>query len=85
VIIGFDNKVLAGAWIPGQPENILRVIDLTRRLHIPLVWLVHCSGVKLPDQEKFYADRRGGGTCFFRHAEPEQAGIPTPASSATSR
>lgn len=76
VIIGFDNKVLAGAWIPGQPENILRVTDLAGRLHIPLVWLVHCSGVKLPDQEKFYADRRGGGTCFFRHAELEQAGIP---------
>ncbi len=76
VIIGFDNKVLAGAWIPGQAENILRVTNLAKRLHIPLVWLVNCSGVKLPDQEKFYADRRGSGTCFFRHAELEQAGIP---------
>ena len=62
VIIGFDNKVLAGAWIAGQPDNILRVTNLAKRLHIPLVWLVNCSGVKLPDQEKFYADRRGGGT-----------------------
>ena len=76
VIIGFDNKVLAGAWIAGQSENILRVTNLARRLHIPLVWLVHCSGVKLPEQEKFYADRRGGGTPFYRHAELEQAGIP---------
>jgi len=76
VIIGFDNKVLAGAWIPGQAENILRVTNLAKRLHIPLVWLVNCSGVKLPDQEKFYADRRGSGACFFRHAELEQAGIP---------
>jgi glutaconyl-CoA decarboxylase len=76
VIIGFDNKVLAGAWLPGQAENVLRVTDLAHRLHIPLVWLVNCSGVKLPDQEKFYADRRGSGTCFFRHAELEQAGIP---------
>jgi len=76
VVIGFDNKVLAGAWIAGQSENILRVTDLAKRLHIPLVWLVHCSGVKLPDQEKFYADRRGGGTPFFRHAELEQAGVP---------
>jgi len=76
VIIGFDNKVLAGAWIPGQAENILRVTHLAKRLNIPLVWLVNCSGVKLPDQEKFYADRRGSGTCFFRHAELEQAGIP---------
>jgi glutaconyl-CoA decarboxylase len=76
VIIGFDNKVLAGAWIAGQPENILRATNLAKRLHIPLVWLVNCSGVKLPDQEKFYADRRGSGTCFYRHAELEQAGIP---------
>ncbi|TAK51172.1 MAG: glutaconyl-CoA decarboxylase subunit alpha [Gammaproteobacteria bacterium] len=76
VIIGFDNKVLAGAWIAGQPDNILRVTDLAKRLHIPLVWLVNCSGVKLPDQEKFYAGRRGSGAPFFRHAELEQAGIP---------
>ena len=71
VIIGFDNKVLAGAWIAGQPDNILRVTNLAKRLHIPLVWLVNCSGVKLPDQEKFYADRRGS-----RHAvlPPRRAG-----------
>jgi glutaconyl-CoA decarboxylase len=76
VIIGFDNKTMAGAWIPGQSENILRVTDLSRRLNIPLVWLVNCSGVKLTEQEKFYPNRRGGGTTFFRHAELEQAGIP---------
>ena len=76
VVIGFDNKWLAGAWVPGQSENMLRVTNISRRLNIPLVWLVHCSGVQLPEQEKFYADRRGGGTCFFRHAELEQAGIP---------
>lgn len=76
VIIGFDNKVFAGAWVPGQYENILRVTDLSKRLNLPLVWLVNCSGVKLTEQEKFYADRRGGGTAFFRHAELEQLGIP---------
>ena len=76
VVIGFDNKVLAGAWLPGQSENILRCTDLARRLNIPLVWLVNCSGAKLTDQEKFYANRRGAGTPLFRHAELEQAGIP---------
>jgi len=76
VIIGFDNKVLAGAWLPGQSENILRVTDLSKRLNIPLVWLVNCSGAKLTEQEKFYANRRGAGTPFFRHAELEQLGIP---------
>ncbi len=76
VVIGFDNKVLAGAWIPGQADNILRVTDLSKRLHVPLVWLVNCSGVKLPEQEKVYANRRGNGTPFFRHAELEKLGIP---------
>ena len=51
VIIGFDNKVIAGAWLPGQSENILRATDLAARLNIPLVWLVNCSGAKLPEQE----------------------------------
>ena len=76
VIIGFDNKTMAGAWIPGQSENILRVTNLSKRLNIPLVWLVNCSGVKLPEQEKFYANRRGSGTPFYRHAELNQSGIP---------
>ena len=76
VIVGFDNKVMAGAWLPGQSENILRVTDLSKRLNIPLVWLVNCSGAKLTEQEKFYANRRGAGTPFFRHAELEQMGIP---------
>jgi glutaconyl-CoA decarboxylase len=76
VIIGFDNKVMAGAWLPGQAENIFRATNLSKRLNIPLIWLVNCSGVKLTEQEKFYADRRGGGTTFFRHAELEQMGIP---------
>ena len=76
VIIGFDNKVMAGAWLPGQSDNILRVTDLAKRLNIPLVWLVNCSGAKLPEQEKFYANRRGAGAPFYRHAELEQAGIP---------
>lgn len=76
VVIGFDNKYLAGAWVPGQPENILRVTDLAKRLNVPLVWVIHCSGAKLPEQEKFYPGRRGSGTPFFRHAELEQMGIP---------
>ena len=76
VLIGFDNKVLAGAWIAGQAENQLRVTDLAKRLRVPLVWLVNCSGVKLPEQDEVYADRRGNGATFFRHAELEKLGVP---------
>jgi glutaconyl-CoA decarboxylase len=76
VLIGFDNKVTVGAWIPGQPENNLRATDMAKILNIPIVWLVNCSGARLPEQHKFYANRRGSGTCFFRHAELETLGIP---------
>ncbi|MFV0439620.1 MAG: acyl-CoA carboxylase subunit beta [Desulfopila sp.] len=76
VIIGFDNKVMAGAWIAGQSENILMVTDMAKRLHVPLVWLTNCSGVKLMEQEAVYAGRRGSGTPFFRHADLNHLGIP---------
>ena len=66
VLIGFDNKVMAGAWISGQAENQLRITDLAIRLHIPLVWLVNCSGVKLTEQQEVYPDRRGGGALRVR-------------------
>src|SRR4030043_871308 len=48
--MGFDNKVMAGAWIAGQAENILRVTDISKRLQVPIVWLVYYSGVKIPDE-----------------------------------
>jgi glutaconyl-CoA decarboxylase len=76
VVVASDNKVLAGAWIRGQAENILRVTDLAKRLHIPLIWVLNCSGVKLTEQEEVYPDRRGGGTPFYRHSELNQLGIP---------
>jgi glutaconyl-CoA decarboxylase len=76
VVVGFDNKVMAGAWVAGQAENVLRATELAKRLRVPLVWLVNCSGVKLTEQQEVYPDRRGGGTTFFRHAELAKVGIP---------
>jgi glutaconyl-CoA decarboxylase subunit alpha len=76
VVIASNNQVMAGAWIPGQAENILRVTDLAKRLHIPLIWILNCSGVKLTEQEEVYPDRRGNGTPFYRHSELNQLGIP---------
>lgn len=76
LIIASDNKVLAGAWIPGQREHVFRAQDIAERLHIPLVWVLNCSGVKLTEQEKVYAGRRSGGRTFFRHSELIEKGIP---------
>jgi glutaconyl-CoA decarboxylase len=75
-IVVSDNKVLAGAWIPGQAEKIFRAQDVAERLRIPLVWVLNCSGVKLTQQEEVYAGRRLHGRTFFRHAELMRKGIP---------
>ena len=75
-IIASDNKVLAGAWIPGQREHVFRAQDMAELLRIPLVWVLNCSGVKLTEQEKVYAGRRSGGRIFFRHSELIRKGIP---------
>ena len=76
VIVASDNKKLAGAWIAGQADNLLRASDTAKCLNIPLVYLLNCSGVKLDEQEKVYPDRRLGGTPFYRNADLQQAGIP---------
>jgi len=76
VIIASNNKVLAGAWIKGQADNVLRVTDLAKRLRVPLIWILNCSGVKLTEQEEVYPNRRGNGTPFYRHSDLNQLGIP---------
>jgi len=76
IIIASNNKVMAGAWLSGQADNVLRVTDIAKMLHLPLVWVLNCSGVKLNEQEQIYPNRRGSGTPFFRHAELQKLGIP---------
>lgn len=76
VIVASDNKKIVGAWVAGQAENLLRASDTAKTLGIPLVYILNCSGVKLDEQEKVYANRRGGGTPFYRNAELQQLGIP---------
>lgn len=76
VIIASNNKVMAGAWLSGQSENVLRVTDIAKRLHLPLVWVLNCSGAKLMEQEKCFPNRRGSGAPFFRHMELEKLGVP---------
>jgi len=76
VIIASDNKKLAGAWVPGQADDLLRGSDTAKRLHIPLVYVLNCSGVKLDQQELVYPNRRGGGTPFYRNSDLNQIGVP---------
>ena len=76
VIVASDNKKLAGAWVPGQAENLLRASDTAKCLHIPLIYLLNCAGVKFDQQHLVYPNRRGGGAPFYRNAELAQLGIP---------
>lgn len=76
VIIASDNKKMAGAWVAGQADNLLRGSDTAKMLGIPLIYILNCSGVKLDEQEKVYPNRRGGGTPFYRNSELNQLGIP---------
>ena len=76
VIAASDNKKLAGAWVPGQSENLLRASDTAKCLHIPMIYLLNCAGVKFDQQELVYPNRRGGGAPFYRNAELAQLGLP---------
>ncbi|MCK4535112.1 MAG: glutaconyl-CoA decarboxylase subunit alpha, partial [Syntrophobacterales bacterium] len=38
MLIGFNNKWIAGAWIAGQANNNLRVTDIAKIMNLPLVW-----------------------------------------------
>lgn len=76
VIVASDNKKRAGAWVPGQAENLLRAADTAKILRIPLIYLLNCSGVQLDQQELLFPGRRGGGASFYHNAELAQMGIP---------
>ncbi len=76
MIVASDNKKIVGAWVAGQADDLLRASDTAKTLGIPLVYVLNCSGVKLDEQEKVYANRRGGGTPFYRNAQLQQLGIP---------
>jgi glutaconyl-CoA decarboxylase len=76
IVIASNNKVMAGAWLSGQADNVLRVTDIAKRLHLPLVWVLNCSGAKLNEQEQIFPNRRGSGAPFFRHAELQKLGVP---------
>ena len=77
VILASDSKKLAGALVPGQPENVQRALNTAKLLHIPVVHLLNCSGVKLDVQEQIYANRNGLGSAFYKNASLQQAGVPT--------
>ncbi|MDW7681597.1 MAG: carboxyl transferase domain-containing protein, partial [bacterium] len=52
VVIANDNTVSSGAWWPLTPEKIERAQEIALRLRLPVIYLIDCSGLFLPEQSK---------------------------------
>ncbi|MGI5864321.1 MAG: acyl-CoA carboxylase subunit beta, partial [Myxococcales bacterium] len=68
VVIANDNTVASGAWWPRTPEKIERAQEIALRLRIPVVYLVDCSGLFLPEQAATFPGRTGAGAIFRMNA-----------------
>jgi 3-methylcrotonyl-CoA carboxylase beta subunit len=76
MIIANDNTVASGAWWPLSPEKIERGQQMALRLRIPVVYLVDCSGLFLPEQSRSFAGLTGAGHIFQKNALLADAGVP---------
>lgn len=81
VVIANDNTVASGSWWPLTPEKIERAQEIALRLRVPVVYLIDCSGLYLPEQSKTFAGRTGAGYIFKMNAllsarqVPQVAGV----------
>lgn len=68
VVIANDNTVASGSWWPLTPEKIERAQEIALRLRIPVVYLIDCSGLFLPEQAKTFPGKTGAGYIFKMNA-----------------
>lgn len=76
VVIANDNTVASGAWWPKTPEKIQRAQEMARRLRLPTLYLVDCSGLYLPQQSKSFAGATGAGHIFKMNSLLSAEGVP---------
>ncbi len=76
VVIANDNTVASGSWWPLTPEKIQRAQEVALRLRLPVIYLVDCSGLYLPEQAHTFPGRAGAGAIFRRNSELSAAGVP---------
>jgi len=68
IVIANDNTVASGSWWPLTPEKIERAQEVALKLRIPVVYLIDCSGLYLPEQSKTFAGKTGAGYIFKMNA-----------------
>jgi len=76
VVIANDNTVASGSWWPLTPEKIERAQDIALRLAIPVIYLVDCSGLFLPEQANSFPGRSGAGHIFKMNSLLSAEGVP---------
>jgi 3-methylcrotonyl-CoA carboxylase beta subunit len=76
MVIANDNTVASGSWWPLTPEKIERAQEMALRLRLPVIYLVDCSGLYLPEQSRSFPGRTGAGHIFKRNSELAAAGVP---------
>jgi 3-methylcrotonyl-CoA carboxylase beta subunit len=76
VVIANDNTVASGSWWPLSPEKIERAQEMALRLRLPVIYLVDCSGLYLPEQSHSFPGRTGAGAIFKMNSRLSAAGVP---------
>ncbi len=76
IVIANDNTVASGSWWPQTPEKIERAQEMALRLRLPVVYLVDCSGLFLPEQARSFPGATGAGHIFMKNSQLSAAGVP---------
>lgn len=76
MVIANDNTVASGSWWPQTPEKIERAQEMALRLRLPVIYLVDCSGLYLPEQARSFPGRTGAGHIFKKNSDLSAAGVP---------
>ncbi len=76
VVIANDNTVASGSWWPLTPEKIERAQEVALRLKIPVIYLVDCSGLFLPEQSNTFPGNMGAGYIFKMNSLLSASGVP---------
>ena len=76
MIIANDNTVASGAWWPLSPEKIERAQSMALALRLPVLYLVDCSGLFLPEQSRSFSGPTGAGHIFKMNARLADQGVP---------
>ncbi|MAB80912.1 MAG: propionyl-CoA carboxylase [Planctomycetes bacterium] len=76
MVIANDNTVASGSWWPQTPEKIERAQEMALRLRLPVIYLVDCSGLYLPEQSRSFPGRTGAGHIFKKNSLLSAEGVP---------